>query len=536
MNGRAARQGLLAVTWAIALASTPAGCGGGHASGGSGGAGAGGSTGAGAPKGVCGDDDCRLAEGENTHTCPRDCGAPGASGAQVQFFADFNSKATEYGQHVRFTYVVWNDGTEAAKNVVLPVPIVQNASTTVYGDRTFCDSGGKYDCMVDLSYVPGSMRINRVYHPNRARNSYYFVDTTPLSDGIDGDEAYHDAKANVLYLTLAELLPRSADPEVSGVVWSYELATDGGIAHTPCADKPRIQNWNWIFADNSDEYMNDIIGHILCASPRLRADIAASPGAPAPGDAVTFTLTMSYDDAAPPDGIAKDRFSLMRPMLFFNYPEEAVTIESIGSPDAEDLPGKGTPETGGVVFWARKDTQSDAIMAPGESDTLVVSARVKPGIPSGTPLSFTARVVSQNTLPYQQVDAEKTLSVAGSAPATCGDGLCSAAESAASCSKDCPACTREDRGTSLGEPPCCAGLKLIRAAYPYGWAYDQCYDWEGGGVQFAQGFCTACGDGVCKGNENACNCPEDCGPHCGNWICEEGESGSSCPADCGPSE
>ena len=44
--------------------------------------------------------------------------------ADVRFFADFNSKAVEYGQQLRFTYVIWNDGPVPDRNVVLPVPIV----------------------------------------------------------------------------------------------------------------------------------------------------------------------------------------------------------------------------------------------------------------------------------------------------------------------------------------------------------------------------------------------------------------------------
>jgi hypothetical protein len=105
-------------------------------------------------------------------------------------------------------------------------------------------------------------------------------------------------------------------------------------------------------------------------------------------------------------------------------------------------------------------------------------------------------------------------------------------EDATSCAQDCPACTPEDGVTSFGNPPCCAGLELVRAAHPYGWAYDQCYDWEGGGVPLVQGYCTACGDGSCTGRENPCNCPDDCGPHCGNWTCEPGEDRETCPADC----
>lgn len=57
--------------------------------------------------------------------------------------------------------------------------------------------------------------------------------------------------------------------------------------------------------------------------------------------------------------------------------------------------------------------------------------------------------------------------------------------------------------------------------------------------------CATCGDGVCGGDENACNCPVDCGtaqlcaqllPTCGNGVCESGvgngERHENCSADC----
>jgi hypothetical protein len=53
-----------------------------------------------------------------------------------------------------------------------------------------------------------------------------------------------------------------------------------------------------------------------------------------------------------------------------------------------------------------------------------------------------------------------------------------------------------------------------------------------------------CMDGICEGDENGCNCPQDCGPTycldyvpvCGNGQCEliasPGESHENCPQDC----
>ena len=496
----------------------------------------GGGAGGGVPsQGFCGDGACAVHEGENTHTCSVDCGDPASETADVQFFADFNSKATEYGQHVRFTYVIWNAGDFDAENVVLPVPIVQNADTTIYGGRHYCsDASDPYACMVDLSYVPGSMRVNRLYHPNRARNSYTFVDTIPVTDAVDDDEGFFDAEHQVLYFTTSVLHPRSVAPEVSGYVWSYELATDGGIAHTPCEQYPLVQNWNWIFADNSPEYMNDIIGHIFCVSPRLTGEVAADKTTVNAGDTITYTVTFRYDDVVLPPGSDPSYFTLARAWLYLNYPEDALHIESIDKPtQAEDLSGfDSSPSAGGVVYWNRQNGAGDEQMAPGDSDTLVVTARVKAGVPTGTTLHVTAKVVSQNTLPYQDVDGEHTATVGTGAAVSCGDGYCTPPEDASSCPQDCPSCVGVDGVTSFGDPACCDGLMLIRAAHPYDWAYGQCYDWEGGGVQLAQGYCTACGDGQCQGKENECNCPEDCGPYCTNWICEPGEDHASCPADC----
>lgn len=486
--------------------------------------------------GVCGDGFCYLREGENEKLCPEDCDGAGGGGAEVRFFADFNSKAVEYGRTIRFTYVVWNQGSKTARNVVLPVPIVQNGQTEIFGDREYCgrpDSG--YDCMVNVGYVPGSMRINRVYHPNRARSSYYFLDTVPITDAADGDEGFFDEDANVLYLTIPELRTRDDEPETAGVVWSYELVTDGGGVDTPCEEYPLVQNWSYVFADNAEEYFNDIIGHIFCESPRFHGEVSAGSSQVGAGESVELTLTMSYDDLVPPPGKEKSRFQLMRPRLYLNYPERLVTIESIGKPDeATDLPGfESEEEGGGVVYWARRDDNDDTNMQPGETETLTVTARIGENVPVGTIVDLKAKVFSQRTLPYQNVDGELSLEVTSGPDPSCGDGFCAGgAEDETSCPEDCPVCTQEDGVTSFGDPPCCEGLTPIRASHPYGWAYDQCYEWEGGGVLGVQSYCAACGDGECRGKENACNCPEDCGPHCTNWICEEGESAETCPADC----
>lgn len=484
----------------------------------------------------CGDGACVVAEGENQHTCPADCGEPAGGGAEVRFFADFAPKAVEYGRTMRFTYVVWNQGAASARNVVLPVPIVQDETTTIYGEREHCGAPGpRYDCMVDTSYVRGSMRIQRVYHPDRARNSYAFVDTTPLTDALDDDEGWFDAERNVLFLALPELRPRDDEPEDAGVLWSYELLADESVTGTPCAELPLVQNWNWIFADNSPEYSNDIIGHIVCTSPRLRASVAADRTTAAPGDTLVWSVTLAYDFLALPPGRDDARFTLLRPRLYFDYPEAALEVVALDPPDeAQDLPGRvGEPSAGGVVYWARIDEAGEAEMAPGASETLHVETRVRDGVPAGTELRVAARVTSQRTSGYQHEDAEATITIGGGVAPVCGDGFCTAPdETAASCATDCPGCSPADAVTGFADPPCCAGLARVRATHPYAWAYEQCYDWEGGGVPWVQGYCVACGDGRCAGRENPCNCPDDCGPHCGNWRCEAGEDRATCPADC----
>jgi len=57
--------------------------------------------------------------------------------------------------------------------------------------------------------------------------------------------------------------------------------------------------------------------------------------------------------------------------------------------------------------------------------------------------------------------------------------------------------------------------------------------------------CPVCGDGVCEGDENPCNCGADCQsgvvcaltvPTCGDGVCDHvgspAESHERCPADC----
>lgn len=66
--------------------------------------------------------------------------------------------------------------------------------------------------------------------------------------------------------------------------------------------------------------------------------------------------------------------------------------------------------------------------------------------------------------------------------ASCGDHVCSASESNATCPVDCPATA-------------------------------------------------TCGDGTCSGTETPASCPQDC-PVCGDGVCNGTETSASCPQDC----
>jgi hypothetical protein len=57
-----------------------------------------------------------------------------------------------------------------------------------------------------------------------------------------------------------------------------------------------------------------------------------------------------------------------------------------------------------------------------------------------------------------------------------------------------------------GAPVCCDGLQLIGLEERLG---TTCLP-PSGGTGDASGFCTDCGDGLCEGPENKCNCPADC--------------------------
>lgn len=110
----------------------------------------------------------------------------------------------------------------------------------------------------------------------------------------------------------------------------------------------------------------------------------------------------------------------------------------------------------------------------------------------------------------------------------CGNGICETWESKCNCPQDCN-CLDTD-----GDRIC-------------DWA-DNCPNDYNPDQEDSdkKEVCPVCRDGVCEGDENGCNCPEDCGPGncwtyipiCGNGRCElyasPGESHESCPEDCPP--
>ena len=103
--------------------------------------------------------------------------------------------------------------------------------------------------------------------------------------------------------------------------------------------------------------------------------------------------------------------------------------------------------------------------------------------------------------------------IEGSPSASCGDGLCSAEETCASCATDCGACP-----TGCGDEVCaaeesCASCPSDCGACPMG-----------------------CGDEVCAADETCASCANDCGlcpDLCGDGTCDASELCSTCDADCG---
>lgn len=95
------------------------------------------------------------------------------------------------------------------------------------------------------------------------------------------------------------------------------------------------------------------------------------------------------------------------------------------------------------------------------------------------------------------------------APAVCGDGVCSGAETSESCAGDCPA--------RCGDGVCDTGENM-------------CVCESDCGV-------STCGDGCCGYGDfqnDISECPQDCQAPCGDGVCnpDAGESCASCYIDC----
>lgn len=123
------------------------------------------------------------------------------------------------------------------------------------------------------------------------------------------------------------------------------------------------------------------------------------------------------------------------------------------------------------------------------------------------------------------------------AQAQCGDGFCSAAESAQSCPADCatsnPVC---------GNGTCEAGETKTSCPADCGTSGPVCGNetCESGETQAnCPSDCGSsgpvCGNGTCEAGETKANCAKDCGsagPVCGNGTCESGETAQNCSKDC----
>lgn len=111
---------------------------------------------------------------------------------------------------------------------------------------------------------------------------------------------------------------------------------------------------------------------------------------------------------------------------------------------------------------------------------------------------------------------------------SCGDGVCGDGESPQTCPQDCV-----DKNVTCGDGVC---------------SYDESIESCSKDCYCDNGTCDAgeshescpedcskpvrCGDGVCDAGESRLNCPKDCPPVCGDGSCEVGEYPDTCPEDC----
>jgi hypothetical protein len=130
----------------------------------------------------------------------------------------------------------------------------------------------------------------------------------------------------------------------------------------------------------------------------------------------------------------------------------------------------------------------------------------------------------------------------GGAAGSCGDGVCSSAESCSSCTSDCGACVSQ----WCGDGTCNNGESCGSCAADCGSCPAVCGDGScgyGEGCDNCSADCgscpgASCGNGSCESGEGCGNCPVDCGAcstqgSCGNGVCGSGENCSNCSSDCG---
>lgn len=113
------------------------------------------------------------------------------------------------------------------------------------------------------------------------------------------------------------------------------------------------------------------------------------------------------------------------------------------------------------------------------------------------------------------------------AVAVCGNHVCEATETAASCPADCTSppvcgnhvCETNERTTCPGDcpPPVCGNHVCDAGETPASCPAD-CAS-------------VVCGNGTCDAGETPASCPADC-TTCGDHICQANENSLSCPIDC----
>ena len=102
-------------------------------------------------------------------------------------------------------------------------------------------------------------------------------------------------------------------------------------------------------------------------------------------------------------------------------------------------------------------------------------------------------------------------------PSTCGNLICDAGETYASCPTDCH-CGNNICGAGETYTNCPADCKCGNGVCNTGETYASC-----------PADCH-CGNNICGTGETYTNCPTDC--KCGNGVCNTGETSTSCPGDC----